>query len=93
MESVVLVIALCMFILYDKTTSHTKLENVLHQCNDLCNQLNQIKAEVSSLNRDLVTIIEENRQLNIEVYKLADEVGRLRINFVNMTTKNNQQET
>ena len=52
----------------------------MKQCDDLGQQLNNIKLEIQRLNVDLVTIIEENRLMNIEVYKLSTEVSRLKIN-------------
>ena len=53
----------------------------MKQCDDLGQQLNNIKLEIQRLNTDLVTIIEENRLMNIEVYKLSTEVSKLKINY------------
>lgn len=80
MELVILSIALCAIIIYDRRTSGAKFEKIMKQCNDLGQQLSNIKLEIQQLNTDLVTIIEENRLMNIEVYKLSTEVSRLKIN-------------
>ena len=80
MELVILSIALSVIIIYDRHTSGAKLEKIMKQCDDLGQQLNTIKLEIQRLNVDLVTIIEENRLMNIEVYKLSTEVSRLKIN-------------
>lgn len=80
MELVILSIALCVIIIYDRHTSGAKFEKIMKQCDDLGQQLSNIKLEIQQLNTDLVTIIEENRLMNIEVYKLSTEVSRLKIN-------------
>ena len=80
MELVILSIALSVIIIYDRHTSGTKFAKIMKQCDDLGQQLNNIKLEIQRLNVDLVTIIEENRLMNIEVYKLSTEVSRLKIN-------------
>lgn len=80
MELVILSIALSVIIIYDRHTSGAKFEKIMKQCDDLGQQLNNIKLEIQRLNVDLVTIIEENRLMNIEVYKLSAEVSRLKIN-------------
>lgn len=80
MELVILSIALSVIIIYDRHTSGAKFEKIMKQCDDLGQQLNNIKLEIQRLNVDLVTIIEENRLMNIEVYKLSTEVSRLKIN-------------
>ena len=82
MESVILGIILCVFVLYDKHMNAIKFEKVLTQHNDLSTQLNRLKLEIQHLNKDLVTIIEENRSLNKEVFKLSDEVCRLRLSYM-----------
>lgn len=80
MELVILSIAISVIIIYDRHTSSAKFEKIMKQCDDLGQQLNNIKLEIQRLNVDLVTIIEENRLMNIEVYKLSTEVSRLKIN-------------